>query len=518
MKKTNKFQESQENESEPKAFLDSIVDNIPHMIFVKRASDLRFVRFNKAGETLLGLSGKDLIGKNDFDLFPEDQARFFTEKDRQVLEGKTVVDIPEESINTPDGVRTLHTKKIPIFDSKGIPRFLLGISEDITDKKKLQENLLRSQKLEAIEILAGGVAHEFNNILTTILLSANFIKMTLKAEDPNVQCIEDIFLASERAAMLTRQLLFFSRKEVVKPELVDINRLLDDTAKLLKTLIREDVELVIRCSPLAGKVSIDPRTLEQILLDLAMNAREAMPGGGKLLIETSCVTVGADNAASFVGERPGDYVCLSVSDTGVGMDETTKSHLFEPFFTTKGRALASGMGLASIYGTVKQSEGFINVESELKKGTHFNIYLPITDASREEDKANEQNKISTAVHTILVVEDEGALRKVVCRILSKEGYNVLDAADPIDALAQVRKFKGTIHLLLTDVVMPHMSGIDLAEQVLKENPTIKVLLMSGYSNLDKNQMKKFGASLPFIQKPLTALALSRKVREILSIP
>jgi two-component system cell cycle sensor histidine kinase/response regulator CckA len=381
-------------------FLDSIIENVPTMIFVKEAKDLRFERFNRAGEELLGLSRDVLIGRNDFDIFPREQAEFFTRRDRETLAEKTLVDIPEEPIDTAQGKRWLYTKKVPILDEGGEPRYLLGISLDITARKegeaalqrahaeleervrertaqlsranaellqevqerrraeealrRSEEQLRQSQKMEAVGRLAGGVAHDFNNMLTAILTYTDLMARGLPPSDPHKEDLQYIREAAERAAVLTRQLLAFSRKQLLQPELLDLGRVIQGMEGMLRRLIGEDVDLRTVVQQDLHVVRADPGQLEQVVMNLVVNARDAMPHGGKLAIEARNVLLDASSEGSPLAERlpalaPGEYVRLAVSDTGTGMTPEVKAKLFEPFFTTKPRGKGTGLGLSTVF-------------------------------------------------------------------------------------------------------------------------------------------------------------------------
>jgi len=415
-------------------FLDSIIENIPNMIFLKDAKELRFIRFNRAGEDLLGYSRDDLLGKNDYDLFPKEQADWFTEKDQKVLREMDVIDIEEEPVRTRHkGERTLHTKKVPILNVEGEPEYLLGISEDITERKKLEAQFQQAQKMEAVGRLAGGVAHDFNNLLMTIMGNADLMLMGLAEDDPFREKLEQIGQNGKRAARLTRQLLAFSRKQILQPVALDLNELIKGFVKMLERLIGEDVELETVLVSGLRLVKADPGQVEQIIMNLVINARDAMPGGGKVIIETANADLDEDYVrAHDVSLQPGPYVMLAVSDTGTGMDEETRSNIFEPFFTTKEVGKGTGLGLSTVYGIVKQSGGYIWVYSEPGQGTTFKIYLPaVVGETVQRKKEQPPADDLTGSETILVVEDDDALRNLGREILERQGYRVLDAGNGI---------------------------------------------------------------------------------------
>jgi two-component system cell cycle sensor histidine kinase/response regulator CckA len=554
--------EAEKQLREANAFVDSILENLPDMVFVKEAGELRFKRFNRAGEELLGTPREKLIGKNDFDFFPRSQAEFFQAKDREVLQNKRVVDIPEEPIDTPRGRRWLHTKKVPLLDEEGRPRYLLGISEDITDQKlladdlrtahdelerrvaqrtaelvkanedlqrevrerkeaesalrKSEEQLRQSQKMEATGRLAGGIAHDFNNLLSVILSYSAMLLSDLPEGSPVREDVDEIRRAGERAAKLTRQLLAFSRQQVLAPTIVDLNEIIVGMDKMLGRIIGEDVELRVVAAARLGKTKVDPGQIEQVIMNLVVNAREAMPGGGTLTIETADVDLDGSYAAQHAGVTPGSHVMLAVTDTGKGMDAATQARIFEPFFTTK--ETGTGLGLSTTFGIVKQSGGHIWVYSEPGRGSTFKVYLPRASGEAVAAKAQGPAPLPRGSETILLVEDEEQVRTIARSILSRNGYQVLEAKGPADAVSLCERFAGTIHLLLTDLVMPRMSGRELAEKLSPQRRGMRVLFMSGYTHDTVVHHGVLQASIAFLQKPLTPEVLVRKVREVLDGP
>jgi signal transduction histidine kinase/ActR/RegA family two-component response regulator len=391
---------------------------------------------------------------------------------------------------------------------------VLLLAEDVTDRRRTQEQLWLSQRLEAVGRLAGGVAHDFNNLLSVILGCAEF---ALAAVDgPMQHDLEEIRKAGERAAILTRQLLAFSRRQVLQPEVTSLNRIVENLDGLLRRLIGEDVELRLELRSGIGNVRVDPGQIEQVIMNLAINSRDAMPKGGKLTIATSNVDLDEDYVADHVGCRVGPYVMLSVSDTGSGMDEETKRHMFEPFFTTKEPGKGTGLGLSTVYGIVKQSGGNIWVYSELGRGTAFKIYLPRERAVVEARRPIAQASLRPrGKETILLVEDDAAVRSVAQRILRSAGYTVLVAGNGAEALGVCRRHRGEIQLVLTDVVMPDMSGRDLVELLIATRPDVAVLYASGYTD---DAILHHGVLEPgtdFLSKPFHAGVLTRKVREVL---
>jgi len=395
--------------------------------------------------------------------------------------------------------------------------------EDITEirrageeKAALQEQLRQSQKMEAIGCLAGGIAHDFNNLLTVIKGYSQLSSIELKEGDPLRGNIDEIQNATDRAASLTRQLLAFSRRQVMEMKVLDLNTLLRDLEKMLRRIIGEDIELAIQPAEDLGRVKSDVGQIEQVIMNLAVNAKDAMPSGGKLTIETANVELDESYARSHVDVKQGHYVMFSVSDTGVGMSPEVRERIFEPFFTTKEKGKGTGLGLSTTYGIVKQSEGHIWVDSVQGKGTTFKIYLPRVNGPREaitEEILREE--LPRGDETILIVEDEEEVRKLARKILEKQGYRILETLNGDDALLACETRKSPIHLMLTDIVMPGMSGSELARLLKPLYPEIRILYMSGYTDNAIVRHGALGKGVNYIQKPFTMEGLARKVREVL---
>lgn len=497
--------------------LQAILDNSPAVIYVKD-SQYRYLLVNRRYETLYHLTREQIVGKTDYDLFPKKIADAFRANDQKVLLTKISLEC-EEVCPQDDGPHTYISIKFPLFDATGIPYGICGISTDITERKKLEEQFRQSQKMEAIGRLAGGVAHDFNNLLTIIMGYTELLLKQISPLDPIRKDLEEIKKAGKRATSLTRQLLAFSRKQILQPRVLNLNTILADIDKMLRRLIGEDIELIIIPDPTLGSVKADPGQIEQVIMNLVVNARDAMPQGGKLIIETSNVELDEAYTRHHVGVSAGSYVLLAVSDTGYGMDKEIQSRLFEPFFTTKEQGKGTGLGLSTVYGIVKQSGGNIWVYSEPGQGTTFKIYLPriVEETAKPLKPGVEPVEPFQAFETILVVEDEEMVRDLICRILQKNGYTVLEAKYGNEALLIGKQYVGPIHLLLTDVVVPGMSGRELAEQLESLHPEMKTLYMSGYTDNTIVHHGMLTVGTAFLQKPFTPDLLVRKVREILNL-
>ena len=650
MRNTSARQRAEEALRESEQLLASIVENIPLMVFVKDARDLRFVRVNRATELALGYTRDVLVGQEDQGLAPADESAFFASVERRVVETGQIIEVPEEALTTPHhGRRVFHTTKIPIFDEAGRPRYVLGISNDITDlkaaeearresdaryrriietvtdyvvsvtidggqavsashgagcvavtgysaeelsgdpglwlslvvaedrdaaadqvrriltgehaepleyriirkdgavrwiryapvvrsdvagmpvaydgviqditeRRALQEQLLQSQKMEGIGRLAGGVAHDFNNLLTAILGFVEMCKLDLPpelpADHPARLDLLEVGMAGERAAGLTRQLLTFARRQVVAPVRLDLSALVGDSLKMLQRLLGDDIEIESALETGLGTVEADPGQIEQLLVNLTLNARDAMPGGGRLLIETAAEFIEEERARALPGSMPGEYVVLAVSDTGIGMTEEVQAHLFEPFFTTKGLE-NTGLGLATSHGIVRSVGGHIRVYSEPGQGTTFRIYLPrkIGVADPGPEPAPKAPK-PTGAETVLVVEDEPRVRRLAVLGLRAHGYVVLEAADGVEALEIAHRVGAAIDVIVSDIVMPGISGPDLLTKLAAIAPRARAVLMSGYAE-STAIAKQPALESAFLPKPFTPERLARKVREVL---
>jgi nitrogen-specific signal transduction histidine kinase/FixJ family two-component response regulator len=389
------------------------------------------------------------------------------------------------------------------------------VAEDITERRMLEQQFRQAQKMEAIGRLAGGIAHDFNNLLMVISGYTQMLLEELKGESPLRKAATEIGKAGDRAASLTRQLLAFSRKQVLSPKVLDLNALVLDNLKMLPRLIGEDIEIVNVAALELGRIKADPGQLAQVILNLAVNARDAMPQGGKIILETANVVLEESYTQKRTFMPAGEYVMLSISDTGAGMDAETQSHIFEPFFTTKGQQ-GTGLGLSTVYGIVKQSGGYIWVQSEPGQGTTFKIYFPrVTEPELPVEVPAQARKAAGSRETILLVEDEPTLRELVRRFLERQEYTVLEAEGGRGALDIVAQYTGRIHLLLTDIVMPDMNGRELARRLLRLRPGTPVIYMSGYTERTIQQNGELEPGLAFLQKPFTEQMLTEKVRDVL---
>jgi two-component system, cell cycle sensor histidine kinase and response regulator CckA len=394
---------------------------------------------------------------------------------------------------------------------------ILGIGRDVTERVQLEQQLRQAQKMEAVGRLAGGIAHDFNNILTAITGYSDLLLEDLRPTDAHHQDVAEIRKAADRAAGLTRQLLAFSRQQILQPSVIDVKTLVGDLHKMLGRLLGEDVELATRLATDTGRVKADPGQLEQVLMNLAVNSRDAMPHGGKLTLETSNVDLSEGYAADHYPAQPGPYVMIAVTDTGTGMSEETQAHMFEPFFTTKEKGKGTGLGLATVYGIIKQSGGFIWVYSELGQGTTFKIYLPRVQESANvaKEQAPAPARAAHGTETVLLAEDEAPVRAVARQVLERHGYTVLEAPSAEAALDIAARYSGAIHLLLTDVIMPGLSGRELANRLADLRPEARVIFMSGYTDDAVTRHGVLEPGLAYLQKPFTPDTLGQKVREVL---
>ena len=477
---------------------------------------------NTAYMKMLGLTREEIAQGNIrwTDLTPPEQ---------RPLNERALAQLKDHGLAAPFETESLHRdgSRVPLLigvASLDYPE-CIAFAVDLTERKRAEsalresENQLRhAQKMEAVGRLAGGVAHDFNNVLSVILSYSEMLAAELEESDPMRQDLEEIRQAGLRAAGLTRQLLTFSRQQVLEPTVVDLNELLVGIEKMLRRILGEDIELVLVPTAARGKVKVDPGSIEQVVMNLAVNARDAMPTGGKLTIETGDVVLDEGFARGHVGANLGPHVMLAVTDTGHGMDPATRARIFEPFFTTKETGKGTGLGLSTVFGIVQQSGGSIWVYSELGEGTTFKVYLPCVDGAVEAKLTQHPAPPRHGTETVLLVEDEDHVRGVVLGILRKHGYRVLEARHAGEALLIAEKYDAPIDLLISDVVMPQMSGPELARRLGALRPSMRVLCMSGYTDDSIVRHGILGSEIPFLQKPIMPQALTRKVREVLDLP
>ncbi|GAB4402016.1 MAG: hypothetical protein Kow00123_11880 [Anaerolineales bacterium] len=492
----------------------ALVNLSPDGIWVHRHGEVLFT--NEAAAAMFGAkSPEDLIGKQALDFVAPDMRDIVRERIRRSMEERLPAPLIEEKLLRLDGTE-FYADVLAVPITWGGEPAVQVIIRDSTERKEMEERLLQAQKMEVVGRLAGGVAHDFNNILTAINGYATFALDALPRGDPVRADVEQILASAERASNLTRQLLAFSRRQIIEQRVVSLNDLILNLDKMLRRLIGEDIELVVIPGEDLSPVKADPGQIEQVIVNLAVNARDAMPNGGKLIIETANVSLDAEYAQRHPGAQVGDHVLLAVTDTGLGMTDEVKAHLFEPFFTTKEPGKGTGLGLATVYGIVKQHGGNIYAYSELGKGTTFKIYLPAVEAEAERlPRRDEEGYVPRGTETVLVVEDEANVRAIVTRTLTEQGYTVLEAADGYEALRLARDYEGEIHLLLTDVVMPQMGGKELSERFAAIRPGVKTLFMSGYTDNAIVHRGILDPGVAFLQKPFTAAALARRVRQAL---
>ena len=498
--------------------LRQIIDANPSLIFVKDW-DGRFVLVNEATAQVYGTSVAALVGKTDADFNPNvEEVAHSLRHDRDVMSSGHPKVIAEEPVTNPTTreTRWFQTIKMPLRSPEEGTATLLGVSTEITERKRLEEQLLQSQKMEAVGQLAGGVAHDFNNILTAIVGYTDLLAAELGTNVQQLEDLEEIRKAARRAAALTRQLLAFSRKQVLEPRIIDVNGVVLNLDKMLRSLISENIELKTVLADDLAAARADPNQIEQVIMNLAINARDAMPEGGTVTIETRNATLDDAYAAQHVSVIAGEYVMLAVTDTGCGMDEKTQSRIFEPFFTTKPAGRGTGLGLSTVYGIVKQTGGNIWLYSEPGKGTTFKIYLPAIAALPEDiGKVAPADALPRGGGTVLVVEDDEQLRRLTHRALASQGYTVLEADRGSTALDIARRHKGHIDLLLTDVIMPDTNGRKLAETIRAARPGLRVLYMSGYPDGAIASHGMLEPGVAYLAKPFTTDAVTRKVREVL---
>jgi PAS domain S-box-containing protein len=500
------------------------LDSIPQAVFWKDRASV-YLGCNQVFARAVGLDHPEaIVGKTDFDLpWPRGEAEAYRADDRSVIEQGSPKFHIVEQLQQADGARLwIDTTKVPLTDETGAVYGVLGVYEDITERRRaqaererLQEQLTQAQKMESIGRLAGGVAHDFNNMLQAIL-GYTGLAMEQATESPELgEDLQEIMKAARRSADLTHQLLAFARKQTVIPRVLDLNETVASMLKMLQRLIGENIQLVWSPHPTLWPVLIDPAQIDQLLANLTVNARDAIGGNGRIVIETANRPGASGSSPLPLGAEPGDYVTLTVSDNGCGIDENTRAHLFEPFFTTKALGQGTGLGLATVYGIVKQNRGHIAVESEPGKGTAFTIWLPRSSGAGAAVAVVAEAGPCRGHETVLLVEDEEQILNLGRRILQEHGYTVLAARLPEEALQTVTDFPGPIHLLISDVVMPGVNGRELQARVAALKPGLRCLYISGYTAEVIGHHGLLDTEIQFLQKPFSVAEFARKVRQVL---
>lgn len=513
-----KLEKAREEAESREMFMRSLIQAIPDMVWMKDANGVHR-SCNSSFESFFGKSGAELLGKTDADLFDMRLVARFQKSDLKVFTERKTIVVTEKVPSPVTGEHGLfETTKAPLFDIEGKVSGIIGISRDITEKVKLQDQLVQAQKMESIGRFAGGVAHDFNNMLSVIIGQTELLLYQLGADtgaDSSLyESLKEIQDAGHKSADLTRRLLAFSRKQTIAPQILDLNSHVTDTLKMLQRLMGESVELCWSPAAELWPVLIDPSQLDQLLANLCVNARDAIANTGRVTIESDNVVFEEEYCRKHSGYLKGEYAALSITDNGCGMDQTTLNHIFEPFYTTKKSGNGTGLGLATIYGIVRQNNGFVIVDSESNRGTTFTVYLP-----RQAEKSLEQDVPAVAIpavhghETLLVVEDEPSILAMIRVMLQRLGYTVLTADSPSEALLIAQNHAGHIDLLLTDVIMPEMNGKELAAKIQICCSGLKTLFMSGYT---ANVISRHGVLDPemaFIVKPFSTVELSSAIRK-----
>jgi PAS domain S-box-containing protein len=510
----------EEEQRRQQEFLRQVLDLNPNLIFVKDW-DGRFTLVNRALADLYGTTPDALVGHRDADFNPNTQeVEQFLRDDREAMtSGQPKFILEETNTDARTGQRRwFQVIKVPLRSAEGDPQ-VLGVATEITHRKELESQLRQAQKMEAVGQLAGGIAHDFNNVLTAVL---GYTRLLLKDESLPAQArgdVQEIEQAARRAASLTQQLLAFSRKQMLQLTVLDVNEVVQGMRSLLRRLIGEHITLVATLDPHPMLVRADLGQLQQVIVNLSVNARDAMPAGGTLTIASAAVQLESSFVSARPGSQPGPHILLQVTDTGTGMDAETRGRVFEPFFTTKAVGKGSGLGLATVYGIVKQSGGYIDVSSEPARGSVFTVYLPrVTDAVPAPAEPVVPEPPGAGGETVLLVEDETGVRSLARRALQRFGYRVIEAGNGAEALMVARREPERIDLLLTDVVMPEMGGPELAQMLRRERPATRVLYTSGYPDTAGLQEEVREATVAYLPKPYTPEELAKKVREVLDAP
>ena len=491
--------------------LQLIVDAIPAFVFYKDTNN-GIRRVNRAVADSFGVPADELANTPTARWSPQEAADYYRDDLEVITSGKPKLGIIEQIAVPRVGKRWFETNKLPQFDAQGRVNGIVVISQDITERKQLEARLLQAQKLESIGRLAGGVAHDFNNLLTSIFGLIAVAQRELPADSPAHEYLALLNLAAEGGANLTKQLLAFARRQIIAPQVIDVNALVLETSNLLQRVLGEDIDVSVDLSLHGPRVKVDANQISQLLLNLALNARDAMPHGGKLSFETTQLQLEEGRSHLLPDAAAGSYAVLTVRDTGEGLSEEAKTHLFEPFFTTKDFGKGTGLGLAMCYGIVKQNGGHIGVESKLGVGTAFSIYLPEVDAPVAAVPASRTNlPVPAGKETLLFAEDDDLVRHLAVTELSSHGYRVIEASNGEQALKAAAEYAGDIHLLITDVIMPKMGGLELARAFRKTRPRALVLYISGYTD------EALAEGVQLLRKPFTHDALLARVRALLDV-
>jgi PAS domain S-box-containing protein len=505
---------------ESEAKYRTLVENIPQKIFTKDRRSA-YISCNENYANDFGITPEEITGKTDFDFFPKELAEKYRFDDKRVMDTEKTEGIEEQYIQNNEKA-WIYTVKTPIRDKDGNIEGIMGVFSDITErkqaeqeKKKLEEQLLHAQKMEAVGQLAGGIAHDFNNLLTAIIGYGHLLKNEMSKEDRTSSYVGQILSAAERAAILTNDLLTFSRKQIVNLQPVNLNNIIKNMGNLLLRVIGEDIELCTVLTDTDLTIMADSTQIDQILMNFATNSQDAMPKGGSFIITTDRVEINDEYVRTYCYGKPGSYALLSVEDTGTGMDETTKERIFEPFFTTKELGKGTGLGLSMVYGIVQQHDGYINVYSEPGKGTTFKILLPLIRPEVDKLNPGDFKKIKGGTETILIGEDDPQVRKLLKEVLSKAGYHIREAVDGEDAVKVFNKNKDNIHLLILDVIMPKKNGKEVYAEIKKVKSDVKAIFVSGYSADIINKKSMLEVGMNFISKPILPDELLIKVRNVL---
>jgi PAS domain S-box-containing protein len=512
-------QQAEQELQRTRAFLDVMIESLPAMLLVKDAATGRCIYLNRAGEDLLGIDRAEMVGKTARELVQGLDADLIELQDEHTLASDKPYEIYEGTLNTRKrGKRLVRTKRLPVPDETGATKYLLAFSEDVTEQRQVEDQLRHAQKMEALGHLTGGLAHDFNNLLAIIIGNLDVLAELRPGDAEQTELVQGAISAALSGSELTKRLLAFARRQPLLPEQVDLNMLIEEISMLLKRTLGQDIDIGLDLDRSIPAVTVDRVQLETAIANLANNARDAMPNGGRLLIATHTAYLDAEYAAHHAEVVPGSYVAIEVSDSGQGMTPEVAAHIFEPFYTTKAPGKGTGLGLSMVFGFMKQSGGHINVYSEPGRGTTFRLYLrPANAGSVAEDVVAPPLQPEADVHeTILVVEDNSQLRQIVVKQLSGLGFEVLEVDNAKRAL-ELLALKGKIDLLFTDVVLPgEMDGCALAREVISRSPDSKVLLTSGFPGARLTDMQTLGTSVRLLSKPYRKEDLARTVREVLN--